>query len=174
MRDLLALGQALDPGDFRQTLEKLSLYKHSDASPLVTEDIQAIAPATTDAVLDDVIDHAADGRLAALVGALPRLEGQGVQPTTICIALNRHFRQLHAAASHPQGPDQGLARARPPVFGPRRDRMAAQARHWGARSLEDILSAITEADLTLRSASTAPARAVVERLMMRIAMKHAR
>jgi DNA polymerase-3 subunit delta len=52
--------------------------------------------------------------------------------------------------------------------------MVAQARHWGARNLEDILAAITEADLTLRSSSPAPAQAVIERLMMRIAMKHHR
>lgn len=174
MRDLLALAQTIDPGDLRQTLEKLALYKGDDQTPVGSEDIAAVAPAMTDAAVDDVIASVADGAVTDLAQALPKLAGQNVQPTGLCIALNRYFRQLHAAASHPQGPDQALARARPPVFGPRRDRMTRQARHWGAKRLEGILSLIIEADLTLRSASTAPQRAIVERLMMRIAMTHSR
>lgn len=170
MRDLLALAQVIDPGDLRQTLEKLFLYKSDDPSPVTPQDIAAIAPAITDAGLDEVIASVADGAVTDLAQALPRLAGQGTQPTGICIALNRYFRQLHAAATHPQGPDQALTRARPPVFGPRRDRMIRQARHWGSARLETILGLIVEADLTLRSASAAPQRAIVERLMIRIAM----
>ncbi len=174
MRDLLALAQVIDPGDLRQTLEKLSLYKSGDPSPVTPDDVAAIAPAITDAGLDEVIASVADGAVADLAEALPRLAGQGTQPTGVCIALNRYFRQLHAAAAHPQGPDQALARARPPVFGPRRDRMARQARDWGSARLESILGLIVDADLTLRSASAAPQRAIVERLMIRIAMTRPR
>lgn len=174
MRDLVALAQALDPGDFRQTVESLSLYKHGDETAVTPEDVAAVAPLLSDAALDDVIASVADGQLDRLAGMLPRLTGQGAQPTAICIALQRHFRQLHAAAVHPQGPDQGLARARPPVFGPRRDRMLRQARHWGPRKLESILGQILEADLALRSTRAVPARALIERLMIRIAMAHSR
>ena len=41
MAELTALAQALDPGDFRQTMEKLALYKMSDPSPVTSADIMA-------------------------------------------------------------------------------------------------------------------------------------
>lgn len=174
MRDLAALGHALDAGDFRQMLGSLSIYKHGDPTPVSAEDVAAVAPMLADAAIDDVIASVADGEIEALGRILPRLSGQGTQPTAICIALQRHFRQLHSAAIHPQGPEQALARARPPVFGPRRDRMLRQARSWGPRRLEAALSQILEADLALRSARAVPARALIERLMLRIAMTHSR
>ncbi|WP_112320870.1 DNA polymerase III subunit delta [Oceanibium sediminis] len=174
LTDLYALAQTLDPGDLRQTMEKLALYKLSEDTPVDSDDVAAVAPMLGDANLDDVINHAADGATEALCAALPRLAAQGTTPVSICIALNRYFRQLHAAAAHPQGPEQALTRARPPVFGPRRDKMVRQARHWGSRRLENVLRQIMDTDLALRSARPVPAAALVERLMMRIAIEHRR
>ncbi|MEO0912181.1 MAG: DNA polymerase III subunit delta [Pseudomonadota bacterium] len=174
MKDLLALGRALDPGDFRQTLEKLALYKSGDPTPLAAEDIAAVAPQDQDAELDDVIHMVAEGAVGDLGQTLRRLGGQGANPTSLCIALMRHFRLLHSAAADPQGPEAALSRARPPVFGPRRDRMARQARAWGAPRLEPILRLITDTDLMLRSPRPLPAEALVERLFIRIAMQHKR
>jgi DNA polymerase-3 subunit delta len=101
---------------------------------------------------------------------LKRLAGQGVNPTTLCISANRHFRLLHAAASDPSGPDTALSRARPPVFGPRRDRMTRQARKWGKFKLERALGDLMDTDLTLRSSSPTPDMAMLERAFIRIAM----
>jgi DNA polymerase-3 subunit delta len=167
---LLALSRDLDPGDFRQMVEKLSLYKYSDDNALSVEDLTACAPATTDAGTDDAIALMADGDAHDLAMMLKRLSGQGVNPTTLCIAATRHFRMLHAAASDPQGPESALARARPPVFGPRRDRMARQARRWGVARLEKALTALIDTDLALRSSQQAPAFALLERACIRIAM----
>ncbi|MEM9641011.1 MAG: DNA polymerase III subunit delta [Pseudomonadota bacterium] len=172
MPDVLSLAHALDPGDFQQTLEKLALYKLEDAGPVTSKDLVDVMPSTIETGLDDVISLVADGAAGALAQSLPKLANQGAQPTAVCIALNRHFRQLHAAATHPQGPGQALARARPPVFGPRRDAMTRQAQDWGSARLEGVLKLILDADLTLRSSSAAPARGIVERLMIRIAMAH--
>ncbi len=36
MADLVALSRAIDPGDFRQTVEKIALYKRGDATPLIS------------------------------------------------------------------------------------------------------------------------------------------
>ena len=83
----------------------------------------------------------------------------------------RHFRTLHAAASDPGGPSAGIGRARPPVYGPRRDRMERQVKAWGRVRLEQALGLLTETDLTLRSAAqTAPPKAVMERTLIRLAM----
>ena len=89
--------------------------------------------------------------------------------------MMRHFRTLYAAAAAPGGPNEGINRVRPPVYGPRRDRMVRQAQNWGADKLQDALSLITDTDLKLRSAGQhAPAMALVERAMIRLAMMGAR
>jgi len=169
MRDLEALARALDPGDFRQTLEKIALYKYGDSAPLSPADIAECAPVTMDAGLDDLIACAADGRLPELCALMRRIEGQGIAPVSIAIAALRHFRALHAAASAPGGPAEGIGRLRPPVMGPRRDRMLRQAEAWGAVRLEAALAVLVEADLSLRSSSRAPAMAAIERALMRLA-----
>jgi DNA polymerase-3 subunit delta len=170
MADLLALASALDPGDFRQTLEKIALYKLGDPAPLTPEDVAACAPATIEAELDALIHAAAEGQTERIGPLLRRLDGQGEAPVTLCIAALRHFRALHAAAADPGGAAAGLARARPPVFGPRRDRMLRQAQRLGMARLEEALAMLVETDLTLRSSAPVPQLALVERSLVRLSM----
>lgn len=171
MRDLTVLARALDPGDFRQTVEKIALYKLDDATPLAPADIAACAPVSVEADLDDILQIVAEARAAEIGPVMSRLRAQGVQPVGLCIAAARHFRALYTVASDPGGPGQGIARLRPPVFGPRRERMQRQAQAWGAERLQAAVTLLTDTDLTLRSAArTAPAMALVERALIRLAM----
>ena len=101
---------------------------------------------------------------------LNRLFGQGTNPTTLCITATRHFRNLHFAASHPSGPEVALSRARPPVFGYRKDKMVRHARGWGGIRLEKALGVLINTDLSLRSSSKAPTQAILERAFIRISM----
>ena len=175
MRDLTALARELDPGDFRQTMEKLGLYKLGDVGPLTPDDIAACAPSSTEAELDDILNIVAEARSGEIGPVMKRLRAQGVQPVSLCITATRHFRTLYTAASDPGGAAQGIGRLRPPVFGPRRDRMLRQAQNWGAPKLQDALSLLTETDLQLRSAGQrAPEMALVERALIRLAMMAAR
>jgi DNA polymerase-3 subunit delta len=89
---------------------------------------------------------------------------------TLCISALRHVGDRHAAACHPNGPAAGLQAQRPPVFGPRRDRMLRQAQIWGRDKLETAISLLVDTDLTLRSAQTAPQMALMERALIRLAM----
>lgn len=170
MRDLMSLSRALDPGDFRQTVEKIGLYKYNDPAPLTPAEIAALAPATIEAEVDDLIDCVADGQAKQFGALMRRIEGQGIAPVTLCIAALRHFRALHAASSDPGGPGAGIGKLRPPVFGPRRDRMLRQAQGWGMHALEDAIHQLIGTDLTLRSSSKAPAMAVMERMLLRLCM----
>jgi DNA polymerase-3 subunit delta len=169
MADLEALGQALDPGDFAQFLDKLALYKRGDAAPLAPEDVAACAPAAPGADLDALVELAADGRAGDLARAFVQLGALSSNATALTIAAARHFRTLHAASVDAGGPDAALARARPPVFGPRRARMAAQARALGADKCEAALTEIFDTDLRLRSGLATPGLALVERLFVRLA-----
>ncbi|MGR3715006.1 MAG: DNA polymerase III subunit delta [Shimia sp.] len=171
MTDLFNLSRELDPGDFRQTIEKLALYKLNDDLPVTSDDVAACAPVSTEAALDDILNIVAEGRAQELAPILRKLEAQGTNPVALLIAATRHFRALYTAASDPGGAAAGISRMRPPIFGPRRDRMLRQASGWGAPKLEQALTGLTDTDLQLRSAGqSAPDMALVERLFLRLAM----
>ncbi len=172
MNDLTGLARALDPGDFRQTLEKIALYKWQDPSPLTAAEVVALAPATVDAEVDELLNAVAEGQSRQVGLLMLRLGGQGVLPVTLCIQALRYFRTLHVAASDPGGAGNGLQKAR--VFGPRRDRMQGQLRKWGMLTLEPAIADLVEADMTLRSTAKVPGLALVERVFLRIAARAGR
>lgn len=169
-QDLMALAQALDPGDLRQTIEKLGLYKQGDDSPVSSDDLDAVAPRSVEAALDDLLHAVADGRLTQVTLIFTRLKSQGVGAVTLCIAAARHFRALYAAAADPGGPAAGLSKLRPPVFGPARQKMQDQLRVWQGARLDTALSLIVETDLALRSSGHAPDLALMERALIRLTM----
>ncbi|MDJ1009376.1 MAG: DNA polymerase III subunit delta [Paracoccaceae bacterium] len=166
---LFDLARSIDPGDFRQTVEKLALYKLGDESPATPGDVAAVAPLSVEAELDDLLHATAEARTGDICPVLRRLEAQGTTPVSIAIGATRHFRALHAAAADPGGATAGIARARPPVPWPQRDRMARQAQSWGIRKLEEALTHLMDADLRLRSASNVPEMALMERTLIRLA-----
>jgi DNA polymerase-3 subunit delta len=170
MTALESLARTLGPGDFRQTLEKIALYKLGDDTPLTADEVMLMAPASTEAEIDEIFHVLGEGRTGDIAPVMQRLWAQGVQPVTLMIFGMRHFRVLYTLASAPGGPNQGIGRLRPPVFGPRRDRLLRQAGRWSADRLEAALGALMETDLALRSAGQrAPAHALVERVFVRLA-----
>ncbi|WP_282027818.1 DNA polymerase III subunit delta [Ruegeria faecimaris] len=171
MSAITELAMAISPGDFTQTIEKLSLYKRGDDTELALEDIEACAPSSTEAALDDVLNVVAEGRAGEISPLIRRLQSQGTNAVSLCIGATRHFRTLYACAADPGGAAQGVGKLRPPVYGKRRDRILRQAQGWGAPKLQTALTVLTDTDLSLRSAGqTAPAMALVERAMIRLAM----
>jgi DNA polymerase-3 subunit delta len=170
METLMSLANSLEPGDFRQTVEKVSLYKRGDDTPLSIEDVTVNAPQSAEVDVDDVLEVVATGQADLLGPLLRSLYAQGVAPVTLCIGAMRHFRRLHVVASDPGGPAAGVGRLRPPVFGPRRDKIVGQASQWGRDRLEKALTTLTDVDLQLRSANTAPQNALMERTLIRLAM----
>ncbi|MCX7565668.1 DNA polymerase III subunit delta [Sulfitobacter sp. F26169L] len=163
MAALEDLARSLDPGDFRQTLEKLSLYMLSAPyTPVSLDDIAACAPASIEAAVDDILNIVAEKQSALIGPLMRRLQSQGVNAVTLSIMAMRHFRTLHRTACNPGAP----------VWGVRdRDRVVRQSRDWGAAKLDTALGILTDTDLQLRSAGqTAPAMAIIERTFIRLAM----
>jgi DNA polymerase-3 subunit delta len=137
------------------------LFKYGDTTLLTPSDVAECAPATIEAGVDDLILAVADGREAEAAHLMRRLEGQGVLPVTLCIFALRHFRSLHSVAVSPENLNK--------IWGKGKDAIARQARDWGVSRLETALKILIETDLTLRSASRAPAMAVMERSLLRLA-----
>lgn len=169
MAALTDLSRTLSPGDFRQTLEKIALYKLGDSKPLTPDEVALSAPSSVEAGIDDVLNIAAEGNAHELGPVLRRLEAQGIGPVGLCIGATRHFKTLHIVASDPGGAGSGIGKLRPPVFGPRRDRLQRQASAWGMHKLERALSLLLDTDLTLRSSAEVPQMAVMERALLRLA-----
>jgi DNA polymerase-3 subunit delta len=163
MAALEDLSRSLGPGDFRQTLEKLSLYKLSEPdTPVTVEDVEACAPASIEAAVDDILNIVAEKKSALIGPLMRRLQSQGVNAVTLSIMATRHFRTLHRIACNPGAPLWGVRD---------RDRMMRQSRDWGVIKLQTTLGMLTDTDLQLRSAGqTAPAMAIIERTFIRIAM----
>ena len=162
MASLSDLARAIDPGDFRQTIEKLSLYKIGDSATLTGDDIAACAPTSTEADVDDILHVVAEARAGDIGPVMSKLQAQGVNAVTLTIMATRHFRTLYRIAANPGAPIWGVRD---------RDRAQRQAKSWGAAKLETALTVLTDTDLTLRSASQhAPALALVERAFIRLAM----
>ncbi len=172
--EMMALAAVLDPGDLRQTIEKIALYKIGDPTPLTAGDIAACAPAALGADIDEAVDCVADARPEDLARVLGRCAAQGVGPVALCGGVTRHFRVLHAAASDPGGAEAGVGRMRPPLFGARRDRVLRQARAWGPARLEDALAMLADTEIALRSTARAPTQASLERTLLRLAMLNRR
>ena len=169
MTALTELSRTIDPGDFRQTLEKVALYKLGDDTALTPDEVALSAPLSVEAGMDDVLNIAAEGKAHEIGPVLRRLEAQGINAVGLCIGATRHFRTLHVVASDPGGPGSGIGKLRPPVFGPRRDRIQRQASNWGMHKLERALALLLNTDLTLRSTAQVPNMAVMERALLRLA-----
>lgn len=162
MDALTALARELDPGDFRQTLEKVALYKLGDEAPLTPEEVALCAPTSTEAEVDEILTVVADGKSAEIGPVMSRLHAQGTNAVTLVIMGTRHFRALHAIAA-------GAGNVR--MNWKQRDAMMRQSQVWGVHKLEMALEILTDTDLQLRSAGQkAPAMALVERALIRLAM----
>jgi DNA polymerase III subunit delta len=169
LRDLVALGQTLEPGEFRQTLTRIALYKHADPAPLTPDEVALLAPATPEAGIDDLIAAVAEGARPQIAPLMARLTGQGVSPVAVCILLIRHMRLLHRLVGDPAGPDRAADRLRPPLNFKLKDRVLKQARAWRPERLDEALAEAVALDFALRSSTPVPGRALAERALIRVA-----
>ena len=171
---LQALARDLAPSELRGLMRSLALYLLDSPRPVTTADIEALQPGALEGEVDAVVDAVTARRPDAAVASLARARTGGVAPATLAMALGRRFRQLHALAAAPDGPGAAIGRLRPPVFGPRRDALLREARDWPGSAIEAALHSVFEAELLLRSTGGPPDAAVVERLVMRLAMLRGR
>lgn len=166
---LASLAAGMDAAGFERFLETVATFALGTDRPLGSEDIAALAPSGLDAEVDAFVAAVATGRADAIGPLLRRVAASGATPVTLLIGLQRHFRQLLLAAAD-GGSDAGLARIRPPLWGPRRDAVRAQLAAWRRDRLEAAGRLLFEADGRVRSAERVPAMALVERCALRLAM----
>ena len=168
---LLTVASELQPGDFKQTVDKLALYKLSDEKPVTYQDIINCTPISNEADIDEVLSVILAGNEFKVSQILGRLSSQGTLPVTLIIAATRHFKALFSIISNPGGVNAGATALRPPIYGPRKEALTNQAQKWGPVKIKTAIKILTATDLQLRSSSQqVPQMALVERLFIRIAM----
>ena len=168
---LAEIALELPPGDFKQSVDKLALYKLNDETPVTYQDIVNCTPASNEVDIDEVLNAVLAGDDFAVSQIVGRLRSQGILPVTLIIAATRHFKAVFSIISHPSGINAGAAALRPPIYGPRKDALMKQAQKWGQEKIKMAIKILTATDLQLRSANLqAPQMALVERLFMRLAM----
>lgn len=169
--DVLAeIARDMDHGSTLQLIETLAVFGIDRSDPLDEQDIRAIAPTSTDTDVDRFVEAVAGGRPDQIGPLLRRLGAAGVQPVALILALQRHFRLLVRVVSDKNGVDSAIGALRPPVWGPRRHALSAQARRWSSARVEAGSRLLFETDRRLRSAGQTPDRELVERCGLRLAM----
>ena len=171
LNQLVTIASELQPGDFKQSVNKLALYKLNDETPVTYRDVINCTPASNEAAIDEVLNVILAGNEFKVSQILGRLRSQGVLPVTLVIAATRHFKTLFSIISNPSGVSVGAAALRPPIYGPRKETLINQAQKWGPVKIKNAIKILTATDLKLRSADQqAPQMALVERHLIRIAM----
>ncbi|MCY4260270.1 MAG: hypothetical protein OXC91_08420 [Rhodobacteraceae bacterium] len=170
LRHLTARLAEYDPAMVRGIIEKLVLYKLDDPTTLGIDDLDACVPLTIAAATERLLKAVANRQPQAIGPAFRRLTVQESNPVGLVIQAETIFRSILKVASDPQGAESGTRRLRPPVFGPRQRQLINQANSWGVSGARYALHMLTEADLNLRGGGNAPAKSLVERTFLRIAL----
>lgn len=161
-----------DRGQTRGEIDKLLLYKGTDAGKTVTlEDATAVLGDTASIGIDDVIAATFDGEVVALDRALDRVFAEGGNPVQLVRSLQRHADQLHLVSGHVAkgGNLEGaMFKARGlPRGGPVRQRFERHLRTWPLPRLSAAVSTILEAEIDCKRTGL-PHEAIARRLCLRL------
>ncbi|MCI0431673.1 MAG: DNA polymerase III subunit delta [Rhodospirillales bacterium] len=162
-----------DRGVTRGELEKLALYM-ADRGPdarISLADAQAAVGDSAASAVDDVLEAAAQGDLAALDRAIVRAAGL-TTPVGLLRAAQRHFQRLHLASSEialGATVDAALRAIRPPLFFRAAERFKTALRLWNPARIERVLERLLEAELAAKRTG-APDAVLVEQVLLEIAL----
>ncbi|MEM9044125.1 MAG: hypothetical protein AAGC81_05485 [Pseudomonadota bacterium] len=159
----------MDPGGSNQLIDKVALSFLNRSDEIDMDELAAHLPRTIDAASDALVDAVVEGRPASIGPTLRRVTSGGVSAVQIMIHTTRRFRDLVTLSSSSDGIDAALGRLRPPVFGPRRQQLAAGTRRWGPKA-EEALRLLFSTERQLRQSGSRPDLAIAERCLLRLAM----
>lgn len=156
-----------------QELEKLTLYKGSQQSDLITlEDVQLSTNDAAAISLQDAVAAAAEGRGRDLVRALDRVfqEGEsGVRLVRVLLDHMQRLLQILRAQEAGVPPAQTVQSLRPPAFKRDADRLINQARLWSTARAASAADRLLDAEIRCKSTGF-PAEIIAGQAYLEIAM----
>jgi DNA polymerase-3 subunit delta len=174
-RALFSLRVGADHGLARQALEKLALFKGAPGPVTRSDVVQCVEDAEMIAI-DDVVETALDGRLAALEHALMAARAAGASSVTLIRAAQRTcqradlvLRLAESGASF----DEAINALRPPPPYSARSAFAARCRSWTIPALADAMTILLDAEVKCKT-SAFPDDVIAARALMDLARLRAR
>lgn len=145
----LFLAQTLagDRGRLRSEVEKISLYKGTDASPVTLEEAQKCCGDSATRTFDDLCFalSARDGLRTQQ--ALDLLQADGVSPVALLRVLMNHFRRLHLTKTRTEAGESlesAMNTLQPRVFFKYEDAFCNHVSRWPLDSLSRVLLRLLE------------------------------
>ena len=140
--------------DLLYTLEKLSLLKFNDNSPVEIEDI--VSTACLGYETDDLkfAFAIAGKKLSEIYNSLRQIQISGKSPESIMQFLNLYFRKMYLIAIYG---DSGIKAKReyPFLFGRDEQMTKKFAKNWGKKKLQETINSLIIAELDLRKTDPA-------------------
>lgn len=167
----LAEQRGEQPDGILSELEKVASYVGQGATATVEDVVTVLASTGPSAAENEIFqfcDATAEGRLPAALTGLDRLLGTGAHPSYVLTMLARHFRHLLAVKAFGGHNAERIRRElgfKMPSFGV--ERLVRQASHYTREQLEEAMTLLLAADLTLKRGA-AP-RATLERVTVAVA-----
>ncbi len=152
----------------RRELEKVLLFKGTDAGEVTLEDAETCVGDSALLSLDDVALATGAGNLPALERALSRSLSEGNSPISLLRAVARHFQRIHAVAGAGGAVEDAMKRLRPPVFWKTAAAFKAQAEAWRPAQLVRVMDKLLEAEAACKRTG-APAETLASRALLEIA-----
>lgn len=157
----------------RNEIAKLVLYCHGRRKVEV-QDVRDIIGELSTLAIDDAIDAATTGDLAALEKVLGRLVASGAAPDMVILAGLRHFQLLQQARHRMDArgePAGAVANGlRPPLHFKRRDHFVKALNLWRAEPIGRALARLDQAAFEAR-ANTALAPSLAGTALMALALE---
>ncbi len=143
----LAANISGDRAKVRSELEKLSIYKGAEKTPISVGDAMAACGAAGAQSFDDLVYSVGARNTEVALKAYMTLTAEGVPFVAVLRALQNHFRRLHRVKSEVaagSGTEEALKKLQPPLFFKVEDSFKAQVQSWTVVSLDRILSRLLE------------------------------
>jgi DNA polymerase-3 subunit delta len=134
---LAEIALELPPGDFKQSVDKLALYKLNDETPVTYQDIINCTPASNEADVDEVLNAVLAGNDFEVSQIVGRLRSQGILPVTLIIAATRHFKAVFSIIANPGGVSAGSCSSSTSSLWPTQRRSNKAGPKMGARENQD-------------------------------------
>jgi DNA polymerase-3 subunit delta len=158
-----------DMGQLEQELAKLAVYAGA-AAAIEARDVDQLVGSSREENTWKIFDAIAQGRPAEALAILDRLFEQGEEPLRILGAFSMQLRRLAQAArltEHGHSLNGALEQVGVSPYNLKGAQQ--QIRHLGRRRVDRLYDWLLEVDLGLKGSSQLPPRALLERLVIRLA-----
>ena len=168
LETVVNLGMGYSYQAFSELIEKMSLYKLNDSSPLTFEELERLSFNSDETNDNELIQNLTNGNTSEMTLMINKLYNQGVSPIQMTMKANKHFLLLHRISIEPNNFENIIKTVFPPIFGSRKRDLIQQCKNWNQDKLEIAIKILSEVDIKTRLSPKIPTIELVERAFIKI------